>query len=185
MRQKSCAQLQDETKKMSSYIKDQGYNVIEITECQWETEKKENIDLRQFLKTIRPTHYDQKRMTQREILHFIAEGSMFGLVECDLHVPPALKEVFEEMTPIFKNAYIGKNDIGDHMRDYAEREGLMKTPRKSLIGSMFGEEILLATPLLQWYLSHGIEVQHIYQVIQYRPRDCFKTLGKQLVMPDG
>ncbi|XP_071787706.1 uncharacterized protein [Asterias amurensis] len=87
---------------------------------QWETQKKENLNLRNFLKTICPTHYDQKKMTQREILHFIAKGSMFRLVECDLRVPPTLKGVFEEMTPIFKNTYISKNDIGNHMRDYAE-----------------------------------------------------------------
>ena len=89
---------------MSSYIKDQGYNLIEITECQWETEIKGNLDLRKFFKTIRPTHFDKKRMNHREILHFIVKGLMFGLVECDLRVHPALKEVFEEMTPIFKKA---------------------------------------------------------------------------------
>ena len=57
---------------------------------------------------------------------------------------------------IFKNAEINRADIGDHMRSYAEREGLMKTPRRSLIGSMHGKRILLATPLLQWYLNHGL-----------------------------
>ena len=36
--------------------------------------------------------------------HFIAQGSMFGLVECDLHVHPALQKVFQEMTPIFKKS---------------------------------------------------------------------------------
>ena len=58
-------------------------------------------------------------MTRREILHFIANGSMFGLVECDLHVPPACKEVFEELTPSFKKAssFFSKNNIGDHMQD--------------------------------------------------------------------
>ena len=132
-----------------------------MKECECETEKRGNVDLRLFLTSIRPAHYHKKSMTQRKILNFIVDGSMFGLVECDLRVPPALRETFAEMTPIFKKVEISKEDIGEHMRDYVEREGLMKTPRKSLIGSMFAERIMLATPLLKWYISHGLEVQHI------------------------
>ena len=88
-------------------------------------------------------------MTQRQVLDFITDGSLFGLVECDLRVPETLTQQFSKMPPIFKNVEISRNDIGDHMKRYAEREGLLKTPRKSLIGSMFGSRILLATPLLQ------------------------------------
>ena len=39
---------------------------------------------------------------------------------------------------------------------------------------MVGEKILLATPLLKWYLEHGLEVTHVYQVIEYTPKPCFK-----------
>ena len=53
----------------------------------------------------------------------------------------------------------------------------MKQPRRSLIGSMFGEKILLATPLLKWYLEHGLEVTRVYQVIEYTPNPCFKPFG--------
>ena len=53
----------------------------------------------------------------------------------------------------------------------------MSTPRKSLISSMFGEKILLSTPLLKWYLQHGLEVTHIYQVIEYIPKACFTEFG--------
>ena len=49
----------------------------------------------------------------------------------------------------------------------------MSQPRRSLIGSYFGEKILLATPLLKWYLEHGLEVTHVYQVIEYTPNTCF------------
>ena len=45
----------------------------------------------------------------------------------------------------------------------------MSRPRRSLIGSMACEKILLATPLLKWYLEHGLEVTRVYQVIEYAP----------------
>ena len=63
------------------------------------------------------------------------------------------------------------------MRTYAEENDVMKQPRRSLIGSMFGEKILLATPLLKWYLEHGLEVTRVYQVIEYTPNPCFKPFG--------
>ena len=48
---------------------------------------------------------------------------------------------------------------------YAEENDVMKQARRSLIGSMFGEKILLATPLLKWYLEHGLEATRVYQVL--------------------
>ena len=45
----------------------------------------------------------------------------------------------------------------------------MAQPRRSLIGSMKGEKILLATPLVKWYLEHGLEVTKLHQVIEFTP----------------
>ena len=71
---------------------------------------------------------------------------------------------------------MSRGDIGEHMREFAEREGLLKKPRRSLIGSMVGHRILLATPLLKWYLSHGLIVDHTYEVIQYKNNDIVSGL---------
>ena len=40
-----------------------------------------------------------------------------------------------------------------------------------------GEKILLATPLLRWYLAHGLVVDHVYQIIEYEPKPCFQNFG--------
>ena len=53
----------------------------------------------------------------------------------------------------------------------------MSRPRRSLNSSMVGEKILLATPLLGWYLEHGLEVTRVHQVIKYTPKPCFKPFG--------
>ena len=80
--------------------------------------------------------------------------------KCD--VPEHLRDHFQEMCPICKNVEISRDDIGDYMKTYAEENDIMKQPRRSLIGSMIGEKILLATPLLRWYLEHGLEVSFKY-----------------------
>ena len=56
----------------------------------------------------------------------------------------------------------------------------MAQARRSLIGSLKGEKILLATPLLKWYLEHGLKVTKVYQVIEFTPKPCFKQFGDAL-----
>jgi hypothetical protein len=54
----------------------------------------------------------------------------------------------------------------------------MSQPRKSLVGSMFGEKIMIITPLLKWYLIKGLVVTRIYQVVEYSPAKCFQIFGE-------
>lgn len=76
------------------------------------------------------------------------------------------------MCSIFKNTDISRADIGDFMKTYAEEHNIMAQPRRSLIGIMKGEKILLATPLLKWYLEHGLELTNVHQVIEFIPEPC-------------
>ena len=57
-----------------------------------------------------------------------------------------------------------------------EEHNIMAQPRHSLIGSIKGENTLLATPLLKWYLEHSLEVTKVYQVIEFTPRSASKRL---------
>ncbi|KAJ8048029.1 hypothetical protein HOLleu_00186 [Holothuria leucospilota] len=104
----------------------------------------------------------------------IRDDLLFGAIECDIHVYvyDELKPKFAEMCPIFKNTNVSVDDIGEHMKNFVMEGNIMTKPRKSLIGSMFGEKILLPTPLVKWYL----QVTRIYQVIEFAPRPCFKAV---------
>ncbi len=64
------------------------------------------------------------------------------------------------------------------MKAYAKKHGIGK--RRCLIGSLHATKILLATPLLRWYLSHGLEVTKVYQLIQFRPEACFKRFADEV-----
>ena len=66
------------------------------------------------------------------------------------------------------------------MKKYGEEHGCLKKPRRMLIGSMFGKKILLATPLLQFYLKHNLRVTRIYQTIEYEPKACFRPVGERV-----
>ena len=72
---------------------------------------------------------------------------------------------------------VGKEDIGELMKRFAEENGLLKKSRRMLISNYFGEKILLTTPLVKWYLDHGLEITKIYEFIEYAPQKTFEKFG--------
>ena len=62
------------------------------------------------------------------------------------------------MTPIFKNVDVCLNDLGELMQEYAKQHNIKDVPLLLLIGSYFGKKIGLSTPLLKWYLEHGLVI---------------------------
>ena len=46
--------------------------------------------------------------------------------------------------------------------------------------SFRGDKLLLATPLLRWYLAHGLVVHRVYQVVEYEPTPCFQRFGESV-----
>ena len=163
---KTMAVLLADTKNHTAYLR-RHVKVVEMWECQWKRERD-------------PPPRRKWNMTQNEILAGMVDGTLFGMVECDVRVPVELQDHFAEMQPIFKNAMVTRDDIGPFMRQYAVDHDIMSTPRRMLIGSYRGDKILLATPLLRWYLTHGLVVDHVYQIIEYSPKPCFRHFGESV-----
>jgi len=92
----------------------------------------------------------------------------------------SLKERFSEFCPIFKNALVSAIDVDPHMRAYAESHNIFRKPVKTLISSYFGEKVFLITPLVKWYLQHGLQVTRIYQFVDYQPRKSFGAFGQSV-----
>ena len=70
--------------------------------------------------------------------------------------------------------------LGPFMRQYAEEHDILSKPRGMLVGSYRGVKILLATPLLRWYLARGLVVDRVYQIIEYEPNPCFRQFGESV-----
>ena len=176
---KTMRELREKTEEFTRRMREEaGVSVVEMWECQWEQQKHANRQLRCYLAThlprISPVKIDQTERV-KDVKAAVLSRKLYGLVLCDIRVPDHLKAYFEELQPIFKNVTVGRADIGDFMRQYAEKRKLLSTPRRTLIASYFGKEILLATPLLKWYMENGLELTEVYLVVQYRPEACFET----------
>ena len=169
---KTMATLLEDTKKNTAYLR-RHVKLVEMWECEWKEIRKEPA-VKSFLA---PARRQKWNMTQNEILAAVIDGTLFGMIECDIHVPPEFRPYFSEMQPIFKKANVSRDDIGPYMRQYAEEHNILTKPRRMLVGSYRGDRILLTTPLLRWYIAHGLVVDHVYQVIEYEAKPCFRRFG--------
>ena len=174
---KPMTQQLDETRKTTANLR-QFVKVVEMWECEWK-EMRRNPIVKRCLNAAFPRRRRHVRwtMTTQQILSGVRAGTVFGMIECEIRVPEDLREYFAEVQPEFKNIRLMREDLGPIMRRYAETHNIMTTPRRMLVGSYYGDKILLATPLLRWYLDHGLEVLHVYQVIEYDPIPCFRRFG--------
>ena len=172
---KTMAVLLEDTKKNTAYLQCH-VKVVEMWECEWKEIRKEP-DVKSFLA---PARRQKWKMTQQQIITAVVDGTLFGMVECDVRVPEHLQDQFAEMQPIFKNANVSRDDIGPFMRQYAEENDIMSAPRRMLVGSFHGIKLLLATPLLRWYLAHGLVVDRVYQIVEYSPKPCFQHFGESV-----
>jgi hypothetical protein len=172
-----------------TYLKSKKYNVEEIYECEFYKMQEKDEDLAQFITTQNPPFYQKfpGRVSEEQILEHVQNGILFGMVEVDIEVPKYWSEVankpdteldpfvyFSEMAPLFGNADVSFEDIGEFMQKHLLENDLPTNPRKLLIGVMKAEKMLIATPLLKWYIEQGLKVTKIYQVVEFFPHACFR-----------
>ena len=121
------------------------------------------------------TNYDLNQLNQD-----ILNDNLFGFIKVDIETPEHLKEKFSEMTPIFKNATIKFEDIGEYMQNFHTENNIKFNQGNKLIGSYFGKEIVLYSPLLKWYLQEGLIITKFHCAIQYKPEYSFNKFADEV-----
>ena len=84
------------------------------------------------------------------------------------------------MTPILKNTTVNFEDMGSYMQEYHKQNNITFVKSKKLIGSYFGKETLLYTPLLKWYLQHGLKITKFHVGIEYESVKCFQKFADEV-----
>lgn len=181
------------TEEITQSLEAQGFTVVEMWECQFREYCRDNPEIRSFIDSMRPTFFRNRRgsVTEKDLLNGVVKGELFGMVEVDIEVPeewpsycqhPVMtpREYFREMSPLFCTTDVPFEAMGEHMRHHVEKANLSKAPRRLLVGGTKAQRLLLATPLLAWYLRHGMVVTKIYQVVEFLQRRCFETFVKEV-----
>lgn len=170
-----------ETYKKLKYFEDLGYTVYHIWECEFDDMKSKSKEISEFCKRSNIEVDKRYKVTESQIIKDVIEGKIFGMVEVDIHTPEKYKDLYSEFQPISKHAMISRDDIGKQMKIFAQDNELLKNPMKTLLNSYYANKILIATPLLRWYLTHGLVCTKVYQVLQYKPSKCFQKFAKEVV----
>ena len=125
----------------------------------------------------RPTSTKRIQKFVKDVLN----DSVFGYVQVDIRVPEKLWGKFSEMSPFFVVQEIPESCIPEHMKKYQLDTGRTTVKgTKKLLGVMKAEKILLYTPLLKWYLKHGLEITAAYQLIEYEPGTPFAWFPEEV-----
>ena len=116
-----------------------------------------------------------ERAKQDEIIQNVLKDELFGFFQVDIEVPEHLLDKFSEFSPLFVLSEVPEDQIPQHMQGYKINTGRKKIKNnKKLLGVMKAEKILLYSPLLKWYLNHGLQVTKIHKYISCTPGRPFK-----------
>ena len=105
--------------------------------------------------------YDQKRIAK--FSKNVLKGKVFGFAQVDIEVPDELYDKFNEMPPLFVVQEIPDCAIPEEIKIYKEKTR-RKTAKgtKKLLGVMKAKKIPLYTPLIEWYLQHGLRITAVH-----------------------
>ena len=128
-------------------------------------------------------HCDPRERSESEakIIQNVLNDKLFGFFQVDIEVPEQLREHFSEFSPLFVISEVPEGQIPQHMQDYKINTGRKKIKNnKKLLGVMKAEKILLYSPLLKWYLNHGLQVTKIHRYISYTSGRPFKWFPEEV-----
>ena len=118
---------------------------------------------------------------KNEIIKNVLNDKLFGFFEVDIEVPEQKRKRFSEFCPLFVISEVPEDQIPQHMKDYKINTGRkMIKNNKKLLGVMKTEKILLYSPLLKWYLNHGLQVTKIHRYISYTSGRPFKWFPEEV-----
>ena len=124
---------------------------------------------------------EQSSAQQDEIIQNVLNDKLFGFFQVDIEVPEQKRKRFSEFSPLFIISEVPEYQIPQHMKDYKINTGRkMIKNNKKLLGVMKAEKILLYSPLLKWYLNHGLQVTKIHRYISYTSGRPFKWFPEEV-----
>lgn len=170
-------QAYDQWLSKKSYLEQQGFRVLHVWECEMNELMKENPDMCDQVKAMKPTFLQKHRkgVDMEDILDGVRNDDFFGFLVVDIHTPDNLRSLMDTFPPIFSNTTINMDDLGCVMKEYAKDKGINVQNRRLLLSGMEGEEIMLSSRLLAFYLSLGLKVTRIYQTISFVKSYPFTT----------
>ena len=66
------------------------------------------------------------------------------------------------------------------MRGVVEKHGFLKKPKRAIICSQFGKEVLITSEMGKFFLKKGLKITKIYEFIEFHSQKCFEDLDNRI-----
>ena len=153
---------------------DQPPRKILITQrsCIWAGEK-HDLDLTSLPSTSMPRVLCNDNVDT--LIEAIKNDEVFGFVVCDVSTPEELRASYGKFffPPIFRHEDIDESMVSGYMMRRVKEEK-RKLGSKTVLQCYNGEQLLVFTPLLKFYIEEGLVVSNVTQFIQYEPANFSK-----------
>ena len=149
----------------NSFIQSKGYAVIEMWECHFKAYCNNHPDIKPIIQESRPNlrrDTEAVCLTNRSVSTFVLTICLAwsSVTEVPDEWDPEFrqqtnlspKEFFAEMCPLFCNAEVSFDLIGEHMQTHAREQGLSEQPRRLLIGAMSARQLLVSYAIVEMVL---------------------------------
>lgn len=145
--------------------------------CEW-LELKKQISYHSSLSSF----IGKKKITGKQLLDAVQLNDFFGVIKVDLKSPQTLidKYKFINFPFIFNPVTITEDMVSPEMLKRAKNNG-RKFPYSCMTLTYNAENFIATTPLLQFYLSIGMQVTKIHWAIEYIPSKPFSNFVKEMV----
>ena len=113
-----------------------------------------------------------KKQTEVDLLNGIISGSLYGFIQCDVESGPDVIDKLKDFPPLIKRETVTDANLSEYMRNRIKHEKpeLQSFERETLIQCFNAKQILLMTPLAQYYVRKGLKITNITRFVQYIPR---------------
>ena len=120
-------------------------------------------------------------LSEEEVLKYVAEDRLHGFLEVDIEIDPSDYRTFCRFPPLFTCKEIDREDLDDKQHASAEQHSLLTKPQRYLFQSLCEKNLVVNSTLLRWYLSKGLKVTKVHQIVSFSRVLPFKAWLDQLV----
>lgn len=182
------------------WISNAGWNIVHIPSCHWKKWRvgKSTDDMgifeghekkiHNFLSTYNSLRYrgpsGRKRMSEDRMIQKISDGTLTGLVKCNLSaINNTVRNKYAEFPPIYLRHKVTRDMLGDYSTKLCESQNLLKTGREQLITVTDSPKPqLFDCRYVKWILETGdYKVSDVEYLLQYNSISIFRKIIENLV----
>lgn len=97
------------------------------------------------------------------------EGRFTGFITVDIRVKSDQRDRFNECPPIYFHRVISRQELRSPMKEYVEKEGLLKRAQKLLVSDLRAQKITLLTTYVRHLINEcSCEVTRVYEACYFQ-----------------